>query len=102
MNKARRAFEDITINLRDSVQIARLMKVTGTGFHVVFQTIDPVCAPQPVLLQVGGSTCVLFMKFARDFEVRRTEFRRVAPTNADEPGLTVQPQAGRGRYRETR
>lgn len=79
VNKGHRAFEDITVKLRDSFRVAGLVKVTEAGLLVRFQTLDPAHPPQPVLLKGGGAARIVLVKVARDFETTRTDFRRVAP-----------------------
>ncbi len=79
VNKTSRAFEDITVKLRDSIRMAGVVKLTEAGMTVRFQTFDPAFPPQPVLLRGGGAVRVLLVKFSRDFEAARTDFRRVEP-----------------------
>jgi len=79
VNKTYRAFEDITVKLRDSFRVAGVVKVTDAGLEARFQTIDPAFAPQPVWLKMGGSLRVLLVKFSRSFEATRTDFKRVVP-----------------------
>ena len=79
VNKASRAFEDITVKLREAVRVAGVVKLTEAGMTVRFQTFDPAFAPQPVLLRGGGAVRVLLIKFSRDFEATRTDFSRVEP-----------------------
>ncbi len=79
VNKTTRAFEDITVKLRDSFRVAGVVKVTDAGLAMHFQTFDPALAPQPVLLKMGGGVRVLLVKFSRSFEAARTDFKRVAP-----------------------
>ncbi len=83
VNKTQRAFEEITIRLRDSLRVAGVVKVTEAGLQARFQTLDPAAPPQPVLLKGGGAARVLFVKLARDFEATRADFTRVTPY--DEP-----------------
>ncbi len=79
VNKVSRAFEDITVQLRDSFRVAGVVKVTEAGVDVHFQTFDPALAPQPVRLKAGGGVRVLFVKFSRSFEATGTDFKRVEP-----------------------
>jgi hypothetical protein len=79
VNKTSRAFEDITVQLRDSFRVAGVVKVTEAGVDVHFQTFDPALAPQPVRLKAGGGVRVLFVKFSRSFEATRMDFKRVEP-----------------------
>lgn len=82
VNKARRAFENISVRLRDSFRVAGVVKVTDAGLEIRFATLDPALAPQPVWLRMGGGARVLFLKISRSFEATRTDFRRVEPYTA--------------------
>jgi hypothetical protein len=79
VNKIQRAFEDITVKLRDSFRVAGVVKVTEAGLLARFQTLDPAHPPQPVLLKGGGAARIVLVKVARDFETTRTDFKRVRP-----------------------
>lgn len=79
VSRTARAFEDISVNLRDSFRVAGVVKVTEAGLHARFQTVDPAAPPQPVLLQGGGSARIVLIKVSRDFETTRTDFQRVQP-----------------------
>lgn len=79
VNKDHRAFEDITVKLRDSFRAASVVKVTEAGLLVRFQTLDPEHPPQPVLLKGGSTARIVLVKVARDFETTRTDFKRVTP-----------------------
>jgi hypothetical protein len=79
VNRTQRAFEDITVRLRESIGLAGVVKLTEAGLAVRFRTLDPASPPQPVLLRGGGAVRVLLVKFAREFEAVRTDFRRVEP-----------------------
>jgi hypothetical protein len=79
VNKTHRAFEHITVKLRDGFRVAGVVKITDAGMELRFETLDPALAPQPVLLKAGGGARVLFAKFSRSFESTRTDFKRVEP-----------------------
>jgi len=83
VNKTFRAYEDITVKMRDTFRVAGVMKVTDAGLEVRFQTFDLALAPQPVWLKAGGGVRVLLVKFSRSFEATRADFKRVVPF--DEP-----------------
>lgn len=84
VNRASRAFEDITVALRDAIRVAGIVKVTDAGLAVQFQTLDPALSPQPVRIWMGGGARVLWVKLARASEIVRSDFVRVAPTAAVE------------------
>jgi hypothetical protein len=77
VNKTHRAFEDITMKLREVVRVSGVVRVTEAGLMVRFQMLDPALAPQPVWLKAGGGARVLLVKFTRTFEATRTDFQRV-------------------------
>lgn len=79
VNRDRRAFESITVKLRENVRVGGLVKVTDAGLEMRFQTIDPALPPQPVFLRAGGGVSVLLVRFSRAFEATRTDFQRVEP-----------------------
>lgn len=79
VNKTSRAFEYITVKLRDSIRVAGVVKITEAGLEMRWETFDSALAPQPVKLRVGGGARVLFVKIARSFEAVRTDYRRVVP-----------------------
>lgn len=79
VNKTQRGFEDFSVKLREPMRVAVVAKATDAGLEARFQTLDPVLAPQPVLLKMGGGVRVLFVKVSRAFEVTRTDFKRVVP-----------------------
>ncbi|MEO6568679.1 MAG: hypothetical protein ABIO94_07930 [Opitutaceae bacterium] len=79
VNKTTRGFEDFSVKLREAISVKGIAKVTDAGLEARFQTFDPTLAPQPVLLKVGGGVRVLFVKFSRAFEVKRTDFKKVVP-----------------------
>jgi hypothetical protein len=85
VNKTRRAFEDITIGLREAWRVAGVAKITDAGMEVRFRTLDPSYAPQPVSLKFGGAVRVLLVKFGRTYETVRTEFQRVEPYDESTP-----------------
>jgi len=78
-NKVLRGFEEITVQLRDSIRVVGVVKVTEAGLHVRFETLDPTHPPQPVHLKGGGTARLALVKISRDFETTRTDFRRVVP-----------------------
>ncbi len=77
VNKTSRTFEEINVKLRDTFRVAGVLKVTDAGLAMRFQTFDPVLAPQPVLLKMGGGVRVLLVKLSRSFETTRTDYVRV-------------------------
>jgi hypothetical protein len=79
VNKAGRAFEEITIKLRENFRVGGVVKVIEAGLHARFQTLDPAHPPQPVLLKGGGAVRFVFVKIGRDFETTRTDFKPVIP-----------------------
>jgi hypothetical protein len=79
VNKTQRAFEEITVRIREAVRVAGVVKVTGAGLQVRFQAFDSTSPPQPVYLRGGGTARIMLVKIARDFETTRTDFRRVEP-----------------------
>ncbi len=79
VNKTQRGFEDFSVRLREPLRVAGIAKVTDAGLEARFQTLDPACAPQPVMLKMGGGVRVLFVKVSRSFEVTRTDFQRMVP-----------------------
>jgi hypothetical protein len=85
VNKDQRAFEDFSITFREAVRVAGVAKVTDACVAVRFQSFDPALAPQPVFLKAGGAASVLFVKFKRGLETKRSDFTRVVPF--EETGL---------------
>jgi hypothetical protein len=79
VNKADRAFEEITIKLRENFRVAAVVKVIEAGLQVRFQKLDPAHPPQPVLLKGGGAIRFVLVKIGRDFETTRADFKRVTP-----------------------
>ena len=79
VNKSQRAFEEVTVKLRDSFRVAGVLKVTEAGLVARFQTLDPAHPPQAVLLKGGGAARIVLVKVARDFETKRSDFTRVTP-----------------------
>ncbi len=92
VNKTYRSFEDITVRLRDSLSVAAgVVKVTEAGLQLRFQTLDPAHPPQPTYLRSGGTARILLMKISRDFELTRTDFKRVSPYVAPDPDALTPP-----------
>ena len=79
VNKAQRSCEEIAIKLREGFRVGGVVKVTEAGLLARFQTLDPAHPPQPVLLKGGGAARIVLVRFARDFEMTRSDFKRVEP-----------------------
>jgi hypothetical protein len=88
-NKTQRAFEEVTVKLRDSFRVGGVVKITEAGLHARFQTLDPAHPPQPVHLKGGGTARIVLVKIARDFEATRTDFKRVEPYVEPDPAEPV-------------
>ena len=79
VNKERRAFEDVSLRVRESFRVKLLVKVKGGAASVDFGVIDPKFAPVMTAVQGEGTASVLFLKFGGSLDLKRTDFRRVKP-----------------------
>lgn len=79
VNKERRAFENVSLRLRDSFRMKLVVKVQSGDATVDFSVVDPKYVPQMTSASGGGAISVIFIRFGGTFEVKRTEFQRVKP-----------------------
>lgn len=84
VNHDTRGFADITVALRESFHVAGLVNVTEAVLHASFASPDPAVALQPVLLKDGGAARIVLIEISRDFESKRTDYQRVAPSSVAE------------------
>ena len=79
VNKERRAFENVSLRVRESFRVKLLVKVKGGAASVDFGVVDPKFVPVMTSMAGEGTATVLFLKFGGSFDVKRTDFRRVKP-----------------------
>jgi hypothetical protein len=79
VNKERRAFENVSLRVRESFRVKLLVKVKGGEASVDFGVVDPKFVPVMTSMSGEGTATVLFIKFGGSFDVKRTDFRRVKP-----------------------
>lgn len=79
VNKERRAFENVSLRLRDSFRMKLVVKVQSGDANIDFTVVDPKFVPVMSEFRGGGSVSVMFIKFGGQFDVKRTEFQRVKP-----------------------
>ena len=79
VNKERRAFENVSLRVRESFRVKLLVKVKGGAAIVDFGVVDPKFVPVMTSITGEGTATILFLKFGGSFDVKRTDFRRVKP-----------------------
>lgn len=79
VNKARGAFDGIDCTLRRPYRMLLLGKVSDGEGHLRYSTIDPKYPPVLTSIAGSGALRVVFVRFYRSYEMRRTEFQRVTP-----------------------
>jgi hypothetical protein len=79
VNKERRAFENVSLRLRDSFRMKLVVKIQSGDANIDFTVVDPKFVPVMSDFRGGGVASVMFIKFGGQFDVKRTEFLRVKP-----------------------
>ncbi len=79
VNKERRAFENVTLRLRDSFRVKLVIKIQGGAANVDFGVVDPKFVPVMTSISGAGTASVLFLKFGGSIDLKRTDFLRVKP-----------------------
>ena len=79
VSKERRAFEHVSLRLRDSFRMKLVVKVQSGDANIDFTVVDPKFVPVPSEFRGGGAVSVMFIKFGGTFDLKRTDFQRVKP-----------------------
>jgi hypothetical protein len=79
VNKERRAFENVSLRLRESFRMKLIVKIQSGEANIDFTVPDPKFVPVPTEFRGGGTVSVMFIKFGGNFDVKRTEYQRVKP-----------------------
>ena len=79
VTKERRAFENVSMRLRDSFRMKLIVNIKSGGANLDFTVVDPKFVPVMSAVVGEGTVSVMFIKFGGQFAVKRTEFQRVKP-----------------------
>ncbi len=79
MQKENGALENVTIALRESFRMKVVAKVKSGDGTLDFTTIDPKFAPALTAIKGDASASILFVNVGMEFELKRTDFKRVKP-----------------------
>jgi hypothetical protein len=90
VGKASGAFERIEARLREPMRTALIVKIKSGEASLDFSQIDPKFAPTPVAARGVGSYSILMIPGGRDYEVKRSDFKRVKPYG-DNFGVEIGP-----------
>jgi hypothetical protein len=90
VGKETRAFERIEGRLREPLRAALILKIKSGEGWVEFAPVDPKFAPAQVNARGMGSYSILLVPGGRDFESKRSDFKRVKPYG-DRFGVQIGP-----------
>ena len=79
VGKQSRAFENVGLHVRSGFRVKLIVKVTSGGANLDFGVADPKFAPVPLRLTGDASATVMFVKLGANFEIERTDLKRVKP-----------------------
>ena len=79
VNKEQRAFENVSLRVREAFRVKLLLKVKGGTANVDFAVVDPKFMPVVTSVAGEGAASILFFQFGGSFELKRTDIRRVKP-----------------------
>jgi len=79
VNKARQAFENVGVRLREALRMALVVKLKSGEADLHFDVVDPQFAPPITSLRADGEGSVLFVKVGGNYSATRTDFKRVKP-----------------------
>jgi hypothetical protein len=79
IDKARQELENVTVRIRESFRVALVGKVKSGTAALDFKPVAPEHPAPLATIQAEGAGSVLFVKLGANYELRRTEFRRVQP-----------------------
>ncbi|MBS0633479.1 MAG: hypothetical protein JSS11_16335 [Verrucomicrobia bacterium] len=79
VGKESQAFESVTVNLREAMRAALVVKVKKGAGQIAFAVVDPKFAPAIVSIHGEASGSVMFISVGRDYDVKLTDFKRVKP-----------------------
>ncbi len=79
VGKESQAFESVTVELREAMRAALIVKVKKGSARLTFAVVDPQFAPALVAVHGGLSGSVMFVSVGRDYDMKLTDFKRVKP-----------------------
>jgi hypothetical protein len=79
IDKARQELENVTVRIRESFRVALVAKVKSGTATLNFRSVLPDHPAPLEMIKAEGAGSVLFVKLGANYELRRTEFRRVKP-----------------------
>ena len=88
INKPRQELENITVQVRESFRVALVAKVKSGLAVLNFKSVGPDHPAPLEMIKAEGAGSVLFVKLGANYELHRTEFRRVKPY-ADNFGTSI-------------
>ncbi len=88
INKTRQELESISVLVRESFRVALVGKVKSGTAVLNFQPVVPEHPAPLAMILAEGAGSVLFVRLGANYELRRTEFRRVKPYS-DNFGATI-------------
>lgn len=90
VNKQSRAFENVSLRLRDSFRMKLVVKIKSGGANVDFTVVDPKYVPVMTSVSGEGAVSVMFIPFGGKFDLKRTDLQRVKPYSG-RFGVTIGP-----------
>ncbi len=79
VNKEQKVFEQIAVNVRESMRIAVVAKIKSGGAVLDFATVDPKFAPAMTTIRAGGTGSIFFVTVGGTYDLTRTDYKRVTP-----------------------
>lgn len=79
VNKAHRALEHIAVHLRAPLRLVLVVNVKSGELDVDFKPMDSLHNPPVTAIHGNGMLSILFVNVARDWDLKRTDFKRVTP-----------------------
>ncbi|MDB6127821.1 MAG: hypothetical protein JWM35_1717 [Verrucomicrobia bacterium] len=79
VGKQSRAFENVALRVRSGFRVKLVVKVTSGEATMDFGVADPKFPPVPLRLAGDASATVMFVKLGANFDLARTELKRVKP-----------------------
>ena len=79
VNRQAQTFENITVELREAMRAALIVKIKSGAGRLDFQTVDPKFSPALTTIHGGATASVMFVSVGRTYDLQRTEFKRVKP-----------------------
>jgi hypothetical protein len=88
VSKTRKELENVTVQVREAFRVALVAKVKSGTAVLNFKAVTPDHPAPLEMIKAEGAGSVLFVKLGGNYELHRTDFRRVKPYS-DNFGVSI-------------